>query len=285
MASLKEVKTRKDVVSTIRKITKAMELVATSKIKAAKRNYDQVVQYSSRIEDVFNNINFKIKNWNDIVKLDPTKPRAFIIITSDIGMCGAYNANIFKLTKSVIKEEDYLFIIGTKGVKYFTKSLNDKNIVLTFPNAGDEPNYDIPNKIIEKIYPMLLNSKIRSIHVINTQFINSITYQPNDKKIFPFSKRKMEEISKQNQVSKNAEFEPDIETVIKEALPLYFKALIYSLVASSKVSEISSRRVAMESSSENALDIINELEKQYNKIRQTKITQEITEIVSGAQNE
>lgn len=285
MASLKEVKTRKDVVSTIRKITKAMELVATSKIKAAKRNYDQVVQYSSRIEDVFNNINFKIQNWNDIIKLDPSKPRAFIVITSDIGMCGAYNANIFKLTKSVIKEDDYLFIIGTKGVKYFTKNLNSKNIVLTFPNAGDEPNYDIPNKIIEKVCPMLLNSKIRSIHVINTQFINSITYQPNDKKIFPFSKRKMEELSKQNQVSKNAEFEPDIETVIKEALPLYFKALIYSLVASSKVSEMSSRRVAMESSSENALDIINELEKQYNKIRQTKITQEITEIVSGAQNE
>lgn len=285
MASLKEVKTRKDVVSTIRKITKAMELVATSKIKVAKRNYDQVVQYSSRIEDVFNNINFKINNWNDIVRLDPTKPRAFIIITSDIGMCGAYNANIFKLAKSVIKEDDYLFIIGTKGVKYFKKSLNSKNIILTFPNAGDEPNYDIPNKIVEKVYPMLLNSKIRSIHIINTQFINSITYQPNDKKIFPFSKTKMEELSKQNQVSKNAEFEPSIEIVIKEALPLYFKALIYSLVASSKISEMSSRRVAMENSSENALDIINDLEKQYNKIRQTKITQEITEIVSGAQNE
>lgn len=285
MPSLKEVKTRKDVVSTIRKITKAMELVATSKIKIAKRNYDQVVQYSSRIEDVFNNINFKIKDWNNIIKIDPSKPRAFIIITSDIGMCGAYNANIFKLAKATIKPDDYLFIIGSKGVRYFKKTFNSKNIVLTFPNAGDEPNYKISNKIIDRVFPMLFNNKIRSVHIINTEFINSITYVANDKKIFPFSKRKMEELSKQNQVSKNAEFEPDIETVIKGSLPLYFKALVYALIASSKVSEMSSRRVAMENSSENALDIINDLEKQYNKIRQSKITQEITEIVSGAQND
>ena len=285
MPSLKDVKSRKDTVSTIRKITKAMELVATSKIKTAKRNYEKVLTYSSRIEDVFHNIDIKIKNWDNIIKLDPSKPRAYIIITSDIGMCGAYNSNIIKLARKNIKEDDYLFILGTKGSKFFKKNFNGKNIILSFEEVGDEPNYEVIDKMIDKLFPMLLHNEIRSIHILETEFINSITYNANDKKIFPFSRRKREELSKNNQVSKNAEFEPDVETVIKKALPLYLGAIIYSTMTSSKISEISSRRMAMENASDNALDIINDLEKQYNKIRQSKITQEITEIVAGAQNE
>ncbi len=285
MPSLKDVKSRKDTVSSIRKITKAMELVATSKIKTAKRNYEKVLSYSSRIEDVFHNIDIKIKNWNDIIKLDPSKPRAFIVITSDIGMCGAYNSNIIKLARKNITENDYLFIIGTKGSKFLKKNFNPEKIILSFEEVGEEPNYEVIDKIVDKLFPMLLHNEIRSIHILETEFINSITYNANDKKIFPFSRRKREELSKNNQVSKNAEFEPNVETVIKKALPLYLGAIIYSTMTSSKISEISSRRMAMENASDNALDIINDLEKQYNKIRQSKITQEITEIVAGAQNE
>lgn len=285
MPSLKDVKTRKDVVSTIRKITKAMELVATSKIKIAKKHFDNVSKYSSRIEDVFNNMNVKIKNWSDIIKINSDAPRVFIVITSDLGMCGAYNSNIIKLAKSSITKNDYLFIIGSKGVKSLKRFFSSDKIISFFENIGDEPNYEVANKIVEKIYPLLLNSQIRSIHILNTKFINSITYEAQDKKIFPFSRKKNEELSMNNQVSKNAEFEPNPEVVIKNALPLYIAAIIYSTMASSKISEMSSRRMAMENSSDNALDIINDLEKQYNKIRQSKITQEITEIVAGAQNE
>ncbi len=285
MPSLKDIKVRKEAVSTIRKITKAMELVATSKIKRAKKNFDKVSEYSTRIEDVFNNMNVKIKDWNSIIKLDPSKPRAFIIITSDIGMCGAYNSNIVKLAKQTIKSDDYLFIIGTKGSKILRRVFAQDKIILSFDNVGDEPNYDVVDKIVDKVYPMLLAGQIHSIHILETKFINSITYQAEDKKIYPLSKHKAEELSKNNSVSKNAEFEPNPETVVKNALPLYFGAIIFSSMASSKISEVSSRRMAMESSSDNALDIIHDLEKQYNKIRQTKITQEITEIVAGAQNE
>lgn len=285
MPSLKDVKTRKDVVSTIRKITKAMELVATSKIKIAKKHFDNVSKYSSRIEDVFNNMNVKIKNWSDIIKINSNAPRVFIVITSDLGMCGAYNSNIIKLAKSSITKNDCLFIIGSKGVKSLKRFFSSDKIISFFENIGDEPNYEVANKIVEKIYPLLLNSQIRSIHILNTKFINSITYEAQDKKIFPFSRKKNEELSMNNQVSKNAEFEPNPEIVIKNALPLYIAAIIYSTMASSKISEMSSRRMAMENSSDNALDIINDLEKQYNKIRQSKITQEITEIVAGAQNE
>ena len=285
MPSLKDVKSRRDTVSTIRKITKAMELVATSKIKVAKRYYDKVAEYSTRIEDVFYNMDAKIKDWSKILKVDSSKPRAFIVITSDIGMCGAYNSNIIKLAKSTITKDDYLFIIGSKGVKSLKRVFDKEKIISTFENVGDEPNYEVVSKIVDKVYPMLLHNEIHSIHILNTKFINSITYSPEDKKIFPFSRRRHDELSKNNQVSKNAEFEPDAETVVKNALPLYFGAIIYSTMASSKISEVSSRRMAMENASDNGLEIITELEKQYNKIRQSKITQEITEIVAGAQNE
>lgn len=285
MPSLKDVKNRRDVVATIRKITKAMELVATSKIKVAKRHFDDVSQYSSRVEDVFYNMDAKIKNWSEIIPTDLSKPRAFIIITSDIGMCGAYNSNIIKLAKQTIQKNDYLFIIGTKGIKSLKRIFDKEKIIMTFENVGDAPNYSIVEKIIDKVYSMLLQIEIHSIHILNTKFVNSITFTPEDKKIFPFSRRRRDELSKNNQVSKNAEFEPNPETVVKNALPLYLGAIVYSTIASSKISEVSSRRMAMENSSDNALDIINDLEKEYNKIRQSKITQEITEIIAGAQDE
>lgn len=285
MPSLKDVKNRRDTVATIRKITKAMELVATSKIKVAKKHFDDVSQYSSRVEDVFYNMDAKIKNWSEIIPMDLSKPRAFIIITSDMGMCGAYNSNIIKLAKQTIQKNDYLFIIGTKGIKALKRIFDKEKILMTFENVGDEPNYSVVEKIVDKVYSMLLQTEIHSIHILNTRFANSITFIPEDKKIFPFSRRRHDELSKNNQVSKNAEFEPNPETVVKNALPLYLGAIIYSTIASSKISEVSSRRMAMENSSNNALDIINDLEKEYNKIRQSKITQEITEIVAGAQDE
>lgn len=285
MPSLKDVKIRKDTVSTIRKITKAMELVASSKIKIAKRNYDKVKEYSFRIEEVFNNLDSKIKDWSNIIKIDQSKPAAYVVVTSDLGMCGAYNSNINKLAKATIKKDDYIFIVGSKGCKTLRKIFASDKIIKSFENVGDEPRYDVVDAIVDSVYAMLLAGEISSIHILNTRFVNSLTYTPEDKQIFPFIKKDESLFEGNNQVSKNAEFEPDPETVVKNALFLYIGAIIFAKMASSKISEVSSRRMAMENSSDNALDIINDLEKQYNKIRQSKITQEITEIVSGAQNE
>lgn len=285
MASLKSVKNRKDIVLTIKKITKAMELVATSKIKKAKRNCDSISQYCLRIEEAFNNLNLNIKKWSDIISINPSQPKAFIVITSDLGMCGAYNSNILKLAKTKVSEQDYLFIIGSKGIKIFRKHFNKDKIILSFENVGDEPNYDIVDAIVDKVFPMLLNSTISSIQILSTKFINSITYHTECKSLFPFEPKSDTKLDTQQFFNKNIEFEPNPQTVIKKALPLYFGAMIYFAIAFSKISEMASRKMAMENSSNNATEIINELEKQYNKIRQSKITQEITEIVAGAQNE
>lgn len=285
MASLQEVQTRISSVNTTRKITKAMELVSTSKLRKAKKNYEEVISYSKRIEDIFHNLNTKIKDWNEIIKLDPSLPRIFITITSDIGLCGGYNNNVFKLFRENVTENDYVIILGSKGVRSLSKSINAENILLKFPAIGDEPNYDIVIKITNKISSLLFANKIHSVHLIDTRYVNSLTYQTEDRKIYPFSKREKALLSKQNQINDSIEFEPDPKTVIKKALPLYLGAIIYSAIAGSKVSEVSSRRNAMENATDNATDIIDYLEKEYNKARQSKITQEITEIVAGSGNE
>ncbi|MGL5732591.1 MAG: ATP synthase F1 subunit gamma [Metamycoplasmataceae bacterium] len=285
MASLQEVQNRITSVTTTRKITKAMELVSTSKLRKAKQNYEDVISYSKRIEDIFHNLNTKIKDWNEIIKLDPSLPRVFIIITSDLGLCGGYNNNIFKLFKKNVNENDYVIILGSKGVRSLSKLVKAENLLLKFSAVGDEPNYDIVMKITNKVSSLLFTNKIHSVHLLDTKYINSLTYEAEDRKIYPFSKRDKELLSKQNQINNLIEFEPDPKTVIKKALPLYLGAIIYASIASSKVSEVSSRRIAMENASNNATDIIDYLEKEYNKERQARITQEITEIVAGAGNE
>ncbi|MGL5591000.1 MAG: ATP synthase F1 subunit gamma [Metamycoplasmataceae bacterium] len=285
MASLQEVQNRITSVSTTRKITKAMELVSTSKLRKAKQNYEDVIAYSKRIEDIFHNLNTKIKDWNEIIKLDPSLPRVFIVVTSDLGLCGGYNNNIFKLFKKNVNKNDYVIILGSKGVRTLSKLIKPENILLKFSAVGDEPNYDIVMKITNKVSSLLFTNRIHSIHLIDTKYINSLTYEAEDRKIYPFSRRNKELLSKQNQINNLIEFEPDPKTVIKKALPLYLGAIIYSSMASSKVSEVSSRRIAMENASNNATDIIDYLEKEYNKERQARITQEITEIVAGVGNE
>ncbi|MGL5591914.1 MAG: F0F1 ATP synthase subunit gamma, partial [Metamycoplasmataceae bacterium] len=166
-----------------------------------------------------------------------------------------------------------------------SKLIKPENILLKFSAVGDEPNYDIVMKITNKVSSLLFTNRIHSIHLIDTKYINSLTYEAEDRKIYPFSRRNKELLSKQNQINNLIEFEPDPKTVIKKALPLYLGAIIYSSMASSKVSEVSSRRIAMENASNNATDIIDYLEKEYNKERQARITQEITEIVAGVGNE
>jgi len=285
MASLQEVKSRITSVNTTRKITNAMKLVSTSKLRKVKRNYNEVILYSKRIEDVFHNLNTKIKDWNQIIKLDLSLPRVFVVVTSDMGLCGGYNNNILKLFNEKVTQEDYVIILGNKGIRTINRFFKKENILLEFPNFGDNPNYDIVLLITNKVSSLLFNNKVHSIHLLSTKYINGLTYEAIDLKLFPFSRNSKEFISKQNEINVTIEFDPNPEVVIKKALPLYIGAIIFSSIASSKVSEISSRRMAMDNATDNATDIIDNLEKEYNKARQAKITQEITEIIAGAGNE
>lgn len=289
MPSLQNIKTRINTVKSTQKITKAMELVAFSKLRKSKELFYSIREYTDRVENVFLNLDANIKNWEEVYKTDPTKPRIFILINSDLGLCGGYNANIFRHARKDIAKEDFIIAIGTRGAKWVSSNYSKEKILATFPAFGDDINGKKSAEIIEQITKLLCDflesQNIRSIHLLYTSYINSLTYDVVDKKIFPFSRTERLKFLKHNPISGIMEFEPDSKTVLRSSLPLYINAILLSKLANSKLSEISSRQSAMESASENAEEIINNLQKEYNKIRQAKITQEISEIIAGADNE
>lgn len=285
MSSLQNIKTRINTVQSTQKITKAMELVAFSKLKKFKERLISIKEYTDRIENVFFNLDANISDWKEIFLSDENQPRIFIIITSDLGLCGGYNSNVFKFAKKYMEKNDYIIPLGSKGTKWAENNFPKEQILLSFSSIGDEINYDQILEITKILLFNLKNKKVRSIHLIYTEYINSLTYNVEDQKIFPFSRTKKEKYLEENPISGTMEFEPSPKVVLENSLPLYINAILFSKIANSKLSEVSSRQIAMENATDNADEIMDHLQKEYNKIRQSKITQEISEIIAGAENE
>ena len=153
-----------------------------------------------------------------------------------------------------------------------------------FPNAGDKPNYEFASKIGKDAIAQFLTGEINSIKMIHTKFINSVTQEATMTKILPIDAEQINNKAKSTS-SNLLEFEPSATTVLKNGIPLYVSAMIFGAMTESKVSEMSARRSAMENASDNAEDIIQKLDLEYNRARQAAITQEISEIVAGADSE
>ncbi|MBX4209929.1 MAG: F0F1 ATP synthase subunit gamma [Mollicutes bacterium PWAP] len=280
MASLQETKNRLNSVKSTRKITKAMQLVSTAKIQRAKANYQSVKEYYENVYEIFSDL---IANVNDLEKLFPKNfedKNLYIVITSDLGLCGGYNSNVIKKLKESVKKQDIIFVIGSKGVSSLTSQ--EFKLEKSFKYIGDEPNYFFANELGKEAIAKFISGEIKSIKIIYTKFINSVNFEATDLMLLPIDKKVIDK--KENSNSSITEFEPSADEVLLGILPLYLSALIYGTMSESKLSEMSSRRMAMENASDNADELINTLNLEYNRKRQAKITQEITEIVAGAEN-
>lgn len=280
MASLQQIKSRLTSVATTKKITKAMQLVATAKLQKAQKNLKSIQEYYQAVFTTFQDL---LSNVKDAKKLFPEKPRdskLWIVITSDLGLAGAYNSNVYKQVDHLLRPEDKVIPIGTKGTAHY-RAINQETYA-SFPNAGDEPNYEIAARISEDAIAMFLTGEISEINLVHTKFINSISFETKVTKLLP-----VEEVEEDDKKTSDVlvEFEPSPEQVLLDAIPLYTSALIFGSMVESKVSEMSSRRTAMENATDNAEDIIEQLDLEYNRARQATITQGITEIVAGADTE
>ena len=275
MASLQEIKTRLSSVATTKKITKAMQLVATAKLKRAKKSFNGIQEYYTSVYEIFQGIQGNVKNIDKIIPKTKNDCELYIVFTSDLGLCGSYNSNIFKLVKSKIRSKDKIVVLGSKGSAYY--KTKKQKLHMDFPSIGDDPNYNVCSNIGQNAVSMYLTGEIKAIKVIHTKYINTVSFEPIETKVLPVEKKPIK--IKQNALT---EFEPDPETVIKNGLPLYVSAILFGSMVETKVSEMSSRRTAMENASDNADELIEKLELQYNRARQASITQEITEIISGS---
>ncbi|WGI37051.1 ATP synthase F1 subunit gamma [Mesomycoplasma lagogenitalium] len=284
MASLQKIKTRINLIENTRKITKAMELLSSAKLRKMKNNHLSIQEYVQTINDILASLFQNSKDAKNVIKLDNNKGKLYIIITSDLGLCGGYNTNIFKLVKNQLKDEDKIIIFGNKGFILFKDY--EQQIIQSHLNYGDDLNYVVVSKVLSLIEKMIDNKEISAINVVYTKFINSVTYEPINFQLLPINYENFANKSvKNNTLKALTEFEPSASVIVKNIVPLYLGSSIFSFLAESKISEMSSRRSAMENASNNADEIISNLEIVFNRGRQSSITQEITEIIGGTSSE
>ena len=284
MSGGKEIKGQISSIKNTQKITKAMEMVAASKMKKAQGRMAAARPYAGMIKNVVGHLASANPEYKHpfLVKRDSVKRVGLIIISSDRGLCGGLNTNLFKQALRQIKKwnensiEVDVCTIGSKAEKYFKKL--DVNLVAQVSQLGDSPEI---NDVIGSIKIMLdnyMDGNIDELHLAENKFINTMSQEPGITHLLPTEPNQEDGLSHHWDYI----YEPDSKSVIDNLLIRYIESLVYQGIVENVACEMSARMVAMKSASDNASDLIGELQLIYNKARQASITQELSEIVAGA---
>ena len=278
---MQEIKRRIKSVESTKKITKAMELVATSKLRKTRNQLEQSKPYYNNVAQTVAEILANCKGNNDSIYLVENKDiekEVFIVIASSLGLCGGYNANIFKEIKGAIKPGDYVYSIGSKATSYLLK--NHQGVTdHKFDDLNTTFDFKDVTKLVAELTKMYREKEISKIKIVYTEFVNNLTFRPRIVTLLPVDPSDFDhiEISK-----KSTLFEPSPEEVLDSLIPMYLQAVIYGYIIESATSENAARRTSMENANDNADELTEQLLLKYNQARQTAITNEISEIVAGA---
>lgn len=277
--NLQQTKARIKSIASTKKITKAMELVATSKLKTAKNINANVTPYKNVIFEIMSycatNLDDRKNKYLQTTIKD--NKNLYIVITSTLGLCGGYNINIEKFVQNIIdKTQDELILVGTKGVSLFNNQGYMINRIIDLPplNVKETVSKDLMNYVLKQ-YDL---SKYQAIKIVSTKFINSLNFEPQVLQLLP-----LVDIHHLTKMNKELLLEPSAEEVLEDLIPIYLTTAIKGVLLESMLCEQASRRIAMESANDNANELQEKLLLEFNKSRQASITQEITEI-SGAAN-
>ena len=282
MASMRDIKRRKSSVQSTQQITKATKLVSTVKLQRAKGRAEKSKTYFSCMYDTVASMLSKAGTVNHpfLMAGESTK-KAVIVITANRGLAGGYNSNIVKLIKNsdFRKEDLLLYTIGTKGRDALARL--GYTIAADYSEVIDEPMYSDAMEISKKLLEEFAAGRIGEIYVAYTGFKNTVTHVPTLLKLLPV---KVEDDRPQSEDHQAVmEFEPECEEAIDLIIPKYITSLIYGALIESVASENGARMQAMDSATSNADDMISKLSLLYNRARQSSITQELTEIIAGAE--
>lgn len=292
-ASLNEIRDRIASTKKTGQITKAMQMVSASKLTKSETNSKQFQIYASKIRELVTHIVAgqltdvnsveKLKQLNPMLVRRPVKRTAYIVITSDGGLVGNYNSSILKQMMTMLQEDhdssnEYVMItIGGTGADFF----NTRGIDIAYElrNLSDQPSFEEVRKIVNLTTSMFQNEVFDELYVCYNHHVNSLTSQFRVEKMLPISDLDPGEATEYEQ---EYIFEPSEEEILEELLPQYAESLIYGAIVDAKTAEHAAGMTAMQTASDNANNIINDLMTSYNRARQGAITQEITEIVGGA---
>ena len=256
------------------KITKAMQLVAASKYTRQKERMKQNKEYAHYLKEVLEQILANLTTFDNPYLVENTDaPTLTIVFTSDMGLCGAYNANVYRLLEAECPQDEQLVMLGTQGAVW-AKS-RQRNVVEEYIQVEDD-NYALLAQLAESALAKYRNQEIGKIRIVYTEFINPLRFEPKIVTLLP-----VEKVEKKG-ASADTIFEPSEEEILNDLIPMSIKSLVYSYYLETKTSEQASRRTSMETATDNAEDLKSTLELAYNQARQAAITQEITEIVGGA---
>ena len=276
--STKEIKTRIRSMESTRQITKAMEMVAASKLRRAQAQIQNSRPYFEILSDTIRDIVSSNRDFSSpYLQERPVKKLLYIVIAGDRGLAGGYNSNILKLVQSQIQGKDALVLpIGKKAVDYF-RSHKVPVWTDTYAEAADM-NIGDCFSVAKQLSLGFLNGEYDEIHVAYTNFISVLSQVPAAKKLLPLTAVDTAAAS----ASSETIYEPDSETVFAAIVPEYLGGILYGALCESRAAEAAARRTAMDSATKNADEMIADLSLKFNRARQAAITQEITEIVAGS---
>lgn len=289
MASTRDIRRRIKSVKNTRQITKAMELVAASKMKKAQASAVAGRPYAQLLSEMLAALASKVDgSLHPFLQPREVKTRGILLVTTDKGLCGPLNGNLFKLV-SDIKDDAKFVVVGKKGSQFLARS--HRNVVADFA-VGDKVPFAEIKVIGDYMIEQFLKGEIDTIEVIYSRFKNTLVQEPIHRPILPlnnlseFLANLADENTDEGATKAAADdrlmiFEPNAQSVLEALLPFYVNRFLYQLSLSSKASEHSARMVAMKTAKDNATSLLDDLTLEYNKARQAAITQEILEIAAG----
>ncbi len=279
MSQLHSTKSRIKSIDSTRKITKAMELVASVKLKKWQKTLNNIMNYSATLEDIISSCIGEVSQNDNLtpfaLKSYPNaKKKLVVVVTSSLGLCGGYNYNVFKFADTIINEEDKILIIGSKAeTKYVQEDVDKSNEQIL-----ERLDFTKVKNLVSLIQDEYAKGIYKSVVLIYTSYKNSLRFDPSVFPLLPIC-IEQKEISGYEPI-----YEPNKKEFLNLLLPKYLETVVYSKLVESIVSEQASRRNAMDNATDNADELVSKLTIQYNKARQASITNELIDVVAGARS-
>jgi len=288
MAAGKEIRGKIKSVENTKKITKAMEMVAASKMRKAQERMRSARPYADKVRVITSNLAHANPEYtHPFIKANPeaAKMAGFVVVTTDKGLCGGLNTNVLRAVTQKLKEleaqgvKSQSVAIGSKGLGFLNRV--GAKVVSQATQLGDAPHLDKLIGPVKVLLDAYTEGRLNAVYLCYTRFINTMKQEPVVEQLLPLTAEHLGGAQK-GEHAWDYLYEPDAKTVIDELLLRYVEALVYQAVAENMASEQSARMVAMKAATDNAGTVINDLKLVYNKTRQAAITKELAEIVSGA---
>lgn len=275
MPSMKAIKRRIASVRNTQQIMKAMNLVAASKVQKNKTKLEAVTPMVDSAKDfISNGVQHSDVAENDYYQVRLVKNTAYVVISGERGLCGSFNANVLKMALGHMEDKnEHIIAVGAKSKEFLNR--RKKNIVADYAGVLESAPYGVAAEIADHLANMYLEKKVDEVYIVHTEFVNLLSQNPLVTKLLPLEKASS--VTESERI-----YEPDINTYLTKAIPIHLATFIYGTMVESSVCEQASRMTSMDAATRNAGELVDKLTLQYNRQRQSAITQEISEIVGGA---